>query len=138
MSRNAFDACEREYNENEAMREHAAYEREQMKKGESMRTVTAKLQAFVSCQGVLSPKELATGDGQRIIKWLSFHDKPLADWTHVGEATITVDLIGEKEIVENAVGELKAKLQKTQADAEVECNRIREQINSLLALEYKP
>lgn len=67
---------------------------------------------------------------------VSSHDMKSAGWTKVGTATISVELIPEKQMVTNKVDALNAQLQKERADSEVKCNRILEQISKLQALEY--
>lgn len=104
-----------------------------------MRTVTTKTLVQMSEYCSLTTEQFETADGERLASALFFHPLVIDDgYTIVGEATITMTLHDKDKLIDAKVDSLKAQLQKTQADAEVACNRIREQINSLLALEYKP
>lgn len=103
-----------------------------------MRTVTGTLKVYLSDLSTLTPADLVTGSADKLLKRLNYYDHPVAGWTQVGEATISVTLMDENEIIGNAVVALKQEIQKTQADAEVKCNHLREKINNLLAIEFKP
>ena len=103
-----------------------------------MRTVTAKTLVLMGEYCSLTTEDFATADGEKLVNSLTFYDKPLGSYTVVGEAEITLKLHDKEQLVDAKVDSLKAQLQKTQADAEVACNRIREQIQSLLAISYKP
>lgn len=103
-----------------------------------MRTVTATTLVLMGEHSSLTLNDFETATGERLVNALTFYDKPLGSYAVVGEATITLTLHDTEGLKSAKVEQLKAKLQNTQAVAEVKCNQIREQINSLLALEYKP
>lgn len=67
---------------------------------------------------------------------ISAHDMKSAGWTKVGTATVTVDLITEKKMVENKIDALHAQLQKDRADSELRHNALLEKISKLQAIEY--
>ena len=102
-----------------------------------MRTITAKLHAYISSEhSPLGPHELEAWDGVKIIDKLSFYSADMPSWTKVGSAIITVDLIDTDELVLNRVSALTARLQKERADCELRCNAILEQISQLQAITH--
>lgn len=103
-----------------------------------MRTVTANCLVLMGEYSNLTLNDFETADGDKLVRNLTFFNQELPSYAVVGEATITMTLHDTEGLKSAKVEQLKAELQKTQADAEVKCNHIREQINSLLALEYKP
>lgn len=103
-----------------------------------MRTVTVKTLAQMAEYCSLTPEDFETADAERLARALFFYPTLLSGHTEVGKAEITMTLYDTDKLIDSKVDSLKAQLRKTQADAEVACNRIREQINSLLAITYKP
>lgn len=67
---------------------------------------------------------------------LSTHDMRSCGWTKVGVASITVELIDEKKLIDSKVESLQAQLAKDRADSEVRQNAILLQISKLQALEF--
>lgn len=105
-----------------------------------MRTVTAKVNAYVTSE-YTTIEQLYQGKPEQVIGALKFFYDPSAtpnSWVLAGTAEITLTLNDPDDLITHKVGALKAELRKTQANAEVRCNVLREQINNLLALEYKP
>lgn len=105
-----------------------------------MRTVTAKVNAYVT-NDYTTIEELYQGEPANVVGALKFYLNESAtpdSWVLAGTAEITLTLNDADNMITHKVASLRAALQKTQADAEVRCNVLREQINNLLALEYKP
>jgi hypothetical protein len=84
------------------------------------------------------PAGLRSDDDVRFARTITFSTNDMRDcgWTRVGTATVTVELVDEKSVIESKVDSLQKQLQKERADSEVKCNRILEQISKLQALEY--
>ena len=102
-----------------------------------MTTITTTRKVLLSPYGCSRPDQVAL-NAQDHVDFMSFPTCNIEGYTEIGTAEITITLHDRDEIVANKLGELKARLQQTQADAEVACNRIREQIQSLLAITYQP
>lgn len=80
------------------------------------------------------------GDTEQAGHCLSFtpHDMTgISDWVKVGKAHITIELLDAKEIQNEQLASLQAKLQKERADSQVRQNAILEQISKLQALEWE-
>ena len=134
MSRNAFAQCERDYNEAEAQRERAAYERK------AMRTVTGKVDAYITEYSSLSPQELMTLDGDELasrIYYFTEGSPAITGWSKVGTAEIILHIDDADELIDSKVESLEAEITKTRADAEARCTQLRGQIQNLLAITHK-
>lgn len=104
-----------------------------------MRTVTAQVLVQMGEYCHLTPADFETMDGNELADRLAFYTNPLTgDYAVVGEATITMKLHTKEKLIAAKVESLNAVLQKEIADSEVRKNILREQINSLLAITYKP
>lgn len=104
-----------------------------------MRTVTSKINAYLTNEWV-TIDQLFNDEAEQVLNRLCFYSHNCAPntWVHVGTAEITLTLNKPDDLIASKVESLKADLQKTQADAEVRCNQLREKINNLLAIEFKP
>lgn len=93
------------------------------------------LNAFLSPYSSLTPADLASGKDD-IAKWLFYHhDATFCDgYTLVGTAEVTVTLLAVSEVIDQKRKAIEAQLQKDIADSEVRQNKLREQIQQLLAL----
>jgi len=97
-----------------------------------MKTVTGTTVAWLyPWKSKESPEEFSN---------LSFVDCDMTDqgYVKVGTATITVELIDNKEIVNGQLSMLNEAKRRVQAEAEKALTEIETQIQSLLAIEYKP
>lgn len=103
-----------------------------------MRTVTGKIGVYISPYMHVGPQELETMEVAELITRLSFMSCQVKGYSLVGEATVTFEIPDTDTLITNKVDALKEELQQTQAAAEVACNKIREQIQQLLAISYKP
>jgi hypothetical protein len=98
--------------------------------------VTSTMHAFISPNSTVTPQVLATDKGIRHMAF--FGDKEFwikQGYTHIGEATITVDVPSERELVDNKVAALREEIVTTRADATAKCTRIEGQIQQLLCIE---
>ncbi len=104
-----------------------------------MRTITATMPAWLT-NNYTTPDELEKGDPARVIGTLSYFPKNVCpeSWVQVGTAKIEVTLISREELIDHKADQLRAEIQKTQADAAVKVNMLTEKLNSLLAITYKP
>ena len=106
-----------------------------------MRTVKATMPAYIVSQ-FTTLEQLFKKSDREAINELRFYDNGAGkfpqNWIPAGTAEIAVTLREETELIHGKIDSLRAELKQTQADAEVRCNQIRERINNLLALEYKP
>lgn len=104
-----------------------------------MRTVTAKVLVQMSEYCSLTPDDFETMSGDQLAGRLHMHPERLAEsYTIVGEATVTMTIPNSEQLIAAKVSALEDQLRKHDADAEVKRNKIKEHINSLLAITYKP
>lgn len=103
-----------------------------------MRTVTAKVIAQMNEYCMLTPEDFESGSGEKLANQLSFYHQPLPGYAVVGEATITMTLHDKDQLIDAKVDSLKEALNKEVADSHVRQTKLREQIQSLLAISYKP
>jgi hypothetical protein len=103
-----------------------------------MKTVTGKTKAWLTDYG--DPKKLLSNDDNEAISACVFYpgDMSNACWTYVGEATITIELVNEEQVISNKVDALKKSIVHVRADAQVAINDIQNKIDSLLAITYVP
>lgn len=94
-----------------------------------------KLNAFLSPYSSLTPADLASGKDD-VAKGLFYHSNAgFADgYTLVGTAEVEVTLLSVADVIEQKRKAIEAQLQKDVADSEVRQNKLREQIQQLLAL----
>ena len=100
-----------------------------------MKTITAKTTAYLTEYSELGPDDLRT-DPEGFVQGASFskHDMAKAGWTRIGEATVTIEIIDEDELIAAKVDALRGELNSVTAKAYMEAARIESKINKLLAL----
>lgn len=100
------------------------------------RTVTATTKAWLTQS--YGPEDLLLAP-EEVVKRLYYTNQGMTTlgWTCVGTAAVTVELVEEKKLVDNKIEALKGELQSTLAAAEMAANKIRGQIQNLLALTYE-
>lgn len=86
-----------------------------------------------------SPDELIAGEQLDVLVYRELDFKPgssefTKDYSIVGKATITVEILSKDEMIENKVVALQDALAADLANSEVRQNAIRNQISKLLAL----
>ena len=71
---------------------------------------------------------------------LAFSSCDMSDhgWVKVGDASVTVTLLDYKDVVTGQIDMLNEAKKRVQAEAEKKLTEIEGQIQSLLAIEYKP
>ena len=97
-----------------------------------MKTITGQTGAWLpSFNSKESPED---------VKNLSFSEFDMTDqgWVNVGTATITVELLDNKEIVNGQLSMLNEAKRRVQAESARKLSEIETQIQSLLAIEYRP
>ena len=70
--------------------------------------------------------------------FLAQGDMTSLGWVKVGNATVTVELMDNSEIINSRIDALHADERRVMAETEKKLTDIRGQIQSLLAIEYKP
>lgn len=102
------------------------------------RTITGQCKAWITDLSHLTPEQLINlNDPSELL----FTDVDMKDsgWTHVGEATIAVEIFATTEdLIASKVDTLKAQADKIRAEAHREVTRIESQINQLLAITHQP
>ena len=102
-----------------------------------MRTITATVPAYMnkwSSIDELMEREPANAIGSIF----TGNTSDSSIWVWIGTAGVTVEIADENEIKAGLVDSLKEAKKKIQADAEKSITEIDAQIQSLLAIEYKP
>lgn len=105
-----------------------------------MRTVTADVAAWITNE-TTSPEFLLTGEPADVIGTLYFHnfDGCIPDgWVKAGDATVTLTLVGERELINNKAAKLRVEINKVQADAEIRINELKGKLQNLLAITCQP
>jgi hypothetical protein len=103
-----------------------------------MSNITGTLKAWLPEYSHLSPEELHSSAA---VEHLIFSrvDMKSSGWTHVGDATITVDIIlTHDQLVASKVETLKAQQAKVHAEAQERVNQLEGMIQNLLAISYTP
>ena len=101
-----------------------------------MKTITATVPAYMhKCLPLDELMNIAPESAISRIVIGGTHDE---SWLWIGSASVTVEIADEKEIKTELVESLKEAKKKIQADAEKNITDIDAQIQSLLAIEYKP
>lgn len=98
------------------------------------KTITGTIGAYLMT-AFYGPEELA-GDAERAINVLSFfsHEYKGSDYTKVGTAKITVELVSQDEMLGNQIDALKSEKTKLMADHQQALTNIDSKIQQLLAI----
>lgn len=92
------------------------------------------LNAFLSPYSRLTPADLASGKDE-IAEDLFYHvAKSISGHTMIGTAEVKVTLFDMAQVIDQKRQTLEAQLKEDMADSEVRQNKLREQIQQLLAL----
>lgn len=98
--------------------------------------ITFETKAWISNYNSATPDELRTQAGAA-----SLYYSPSnlgADYTFAGSATVTLDLLDTRELVDNKIASLREKAKDIRAEATAKCTRIEGQIQQLLCIENSP
>ena len=101
------------------------------------RTITAKLNAYVSEHCSLTPENFATADADRIAGAVSYWRQdmtPPSSYSLVGVAYVTITLADPDDLIAKKVEALRAEKQQTLADAQAKATNLERQIQQLLAI----
>ena len=90
-------------------------------------TVPVVIQTWASSRGPIDPTSLVVVVGE----------EPMSGYIECGRAQLTFIPESRDVRVAREVAQLESRLRQKQADAEMECNQLRERINNLLALTYE-
>lgn len=98
--------------------------------------VTSTTHAFISPNSTVTPQVLQTEKGVRGMSFFADKDFWIKQgYTYIGEASITVDVPPERELVDSKVAALREEIVTTRAEATATVTRIEGQIQQLLCLE---
>jgi hypothetical protein len=103
-----------------------------------MNNVTATLKAWLPEYSCLKPEDLHT---EKAVNEMVFSacDMRRSGWTHVGNATITVDLIlTPDQLIASKIETLKTQQAKIRAEAQERVNELEAMVQNLLAITYTP
>jgi hypothetical protein len=102
-----------------------------------MRKINGTTKAWLGKYTSLSVANNPSDD--MIINEISFSkaDMSMNGWTLIGEATVSLNMISNEEIINSKIATLKAEKQKIQADAFVQANELEEEISKLLYISDK-
>lgn len=101
------------------------------------RTITTQCRAYTAPWHSVKVSDLGELTNAAELLYLEAdvgHQSIPKDWTLVGEATITVELVANDQAVAGAVAALRATLAEHQAEAERKTKAIQSEIQKLLAL----
>ena len=99
--------------------------------------ITTTVGAWINPHSHITPEQLRTPKGVAGLEFTP-HDMSTHGWTRVGDATITVDLVDERQLVDNKIAALRKEAISIRADATAKVTRIEGKINQLLAIENSP
>lgn len=102
-----------------------------------MKTITATVGAWLT--EWRGPDDLAHG-AERAVTALAYSEQDMTrqGWTRAGEATITVEIVAEQELVDNKVAALREELKTERVKADMKLADIELKIQKLLAITYTP
>jgi hypothetical protein len=102
-----------------------------------MTSVTGKLKAWLPDYSHLRPEDLHNPEKMLDGVIFSMVDMRSSGWTHVGDASITVDVVlTPDQMIASKIETLRAQAAKIRADAHMEITRIEDKIQNLLAISY--
>lgn len=96
--------------------------------------ITFETKAWISEYNSNTPEQLRTPKGADSLYYTS-HDMSKSGHVFAGNAVVTLDLCGERELVDNKVASLREQAVSIRAKATAEVTRIEGQIQSLLSIE---
>lgn len=99
--------------------------------------VTTTIKAWITEYNHVTPDELKTPEGVATLNF-SRHDMTMSGWTFVGDATITVDILETRALVDNKVAALREQAASIRAEATAKVTKIEGQIQQLLCIENSP
>lgn len=101
-----------------------------------MKTISTKCKAWITSRSSVGPDELEKGNRITDLAFVN-HDMSTQGWTLAGTATISVNLVDRKTLIDNKVDALKKEASAIRAEATAKVTRIESQIQNLLAICYE-
>lgn len=100
-----------------------------------MKTITATVPAWLPGH---ADENILQASEARIVSGIAYceGDMTSAGWTRVGEADITIRLIGEDELIQGQIAALEKQRTAVLAEAQEKCNYINDRISKLQALTF--
>lgn len=102
-----------------------------------MKTFTYTQQAWVTSPSELD-RLLANKAGDLPSIQLPGYDMSSEGWIMVGQATITVNLLDHKAMIDQSVAQLQQAINKVRADSSVKIMKLNEMLSNLLCIENNP
>lgn len=102
-----------------------------------MAKITFETKAWISQYNHITPDKVGTEDGAASL-YYARADLSQQGYAFAGNATITLDVPGPKELVENKVAAMREEIKATRAEASARVTKLEGQIQQLLAIEFKP
>jgi hypothetical protein len=103
---------------------------------EKIMKVTTTMHAFLSPNSETTPQALQTEKGVRTMSFFSSKEFWIKQgYVHIGEATITVDVPPERELVDSKVASLREEISKARADSTAKVTQLEGRIQQLLCIE---
>lgn len=99
--------------------------------------VTFETKAWISEYNSVTPEQLRTPEGATTLHY-SDHDMRGNGWSFAGDATVTLNLIGERDLIDSKVVSLREQAASIRAEATAKVTRIEGQIQQLLCIENSP
>lgn len=103
-----------------------------------MKNITGTLKAWLPGHSSLKPEELMTEAALEALVF-SACNMQRSGWTHVGEASITVEFfLKPEELIASKIETLKAQQTQLREEVQKRLNVLEDQIQNLLAISYTP
>lgn len=96
--------------------------------------VTFKTKAWISEYNSCTPEQLRTPEGATTLHY-SNTDLSSCNFSYAGAATITLDVLGERALIDSKVESLREQAANIRAEATAKVTRIEGQIQQLLCIE---
>ena len=100
-----------------------------------MKTITATVPAWLP---YYVDARVLQSTGERIVSSIAYYEGDMtgSGWTRVGEADITIRLIGDDELIQVQIAALEKQRSAVLAEAQERCNYINDRISKLQALTF--
>jgi len=102
-----------------------------------MKTITATISAWLP---EFSDADVLRRSAERAASSVFYTSTDMSNsgWTRIGEADITIRLVGDDELVQGQIAALEKQRTAVLAEAQEKCNYINDRISKLQALNYEP
>lgn len=96
--------------------------------------ITFETKAWMSSHNTYTPDQLRTPDGVASLNYTHLDMGTFGD-ALVGTATITVELVDDRVMIDNKIDSLREQAASIRAEATAKCTKIESQIQQLLCIE---